>query len=102
MSLVIFYVTFKDIFEAKRVCGFLLEDKLIACANFFEIDNMYSWEEKIVSEKEIIGFLKTTKKNSKKVESEIKKMHEYETPCIIKIDANANKDYENWIKKVTK
>ena len=39
---------------------------------------------------------KTNNKNFKKLVDEVKKVHSYEIPCILKINATANKEYEKW------
>ena len=87
--------------EAKKVASHLLQKKIIACANFFPINSSFWWKGKIDNSNEIVALLKTKKQNWEKVKSEIKKIHSYETPCIMKLDVEANKDYENWIEEET-
>lgn len=93
------YITCKDEKEAKTISLHLLKKRLIACANIFPIKSMYWWNKKIVNDKEIVVIAKTNNKNLKKIEYEVKKLHSYEIPCILKINANANKEYDEWAKK---
>ena len=93
------YITCKDRKEAEKISMHLLKKRIIACANIFPIKSMYWWNNKIAKHNENVIIAKTSNKNFKKVENEIKKMHSYEIPCIIKIDAAANSDYEAWAKK---
>src|SRR3989338_9109010 len=102
MSFIVLYVTHKNKKEAEKIVSHLLKKHLIACANFFPIQSTYWWKDKIANAKEIVTLLKTRKENWKTVEIEIKKMHPYETPCIMKLDVKANKDYERWVGKETK
>jgi periplasmic divalent cation tolerance protein len=102
MAFIIFYVTHKNLEEAKKVGNHLLKKKFIACANYFPIESSYWWNEKIEESKEIISILKTKKENKELVEKEIKSIHPYETPCIIHFEVSANKDYEDWINKESK
>ncbi|MGV8151370.1 MAG: divalent-cation tolerance protein CutA [Candidatus Woesearchaeota archaeon] len=95
--MIILYVTHKDEKSARIIINHLMKKKLIACTNLFPIRSVYEWEGKIVDEKEIVTLLKTSNKLYSKVESEIKKIHPYKIPCIIKIDAKVNKDYEKWV-----
>lgn len=95
--MIILYVTHKNEQSAKIIINHLMKKKLIACANIFPIKSVYEWKSKIVNEKEIVTLLKTSSKLYSTVEKEIKKIHPYKIPCIIKIDAKANKDYETWI-----
>ena len=102
MTFIILYVTHKNLENAQKVASHLLQKKLIACANFFPITSSYWWKGKIENSEEIVSLLKTRKENWEKVKSEIKKIHPYETPCIMKINAEANADYESWINEETK
>lgn len=95
--MIILYVTHKDEKNARLVINHLMSKKLIACANIFPIKSVYEWKGKIVDDAEIVTLLKTSNKLHSKVESEIRKIHPYDCPCIIKIDAKANKEYEKWI-----
>lgn len=102
MGLIIIYITHPDLKTAKKIVGFLMESRLIACGNFFPIQNTYWWKGKIENSKEVVSIVKTKTKNWEKVKSVVTKLHPYETPCIIKIDVKANDDYESWINKEVK
>lgn len=92
------YITCKDKKEAEKISMHLLKKRLIACANMFSIKSMYWWKGKIVKGREIVIIAKTDSKNFKKMANEVKKLHSYSIPCILRIDATANKDYEAWAK----
>ena len=62
---------------------------------------MYWWKGKIENESEVVAIVKTKEENWEKVQQEVKKIHPYETPCIMKFDVEANDDYESWIKSET-
>ena len=96
------YVTFPNSAEAKKIINSLLKKRLVACANFWPIKSAYWWQAKIQNDDEIAAFLKTKKENWEKVKAEIKKMHSDQVPCIEKITTEANKEYETWIKDITK
>ena len=74
------YITCKGKKEAEKISMHLLKKRLIACANIFPIKSMYWWEEKIVNDKENVIIAKTSNRNFKKLESEVKKIHSYEIP----------------------
>lgn len=93
------YITCKDSKEAGRISMHLLRKRLIACANIFPIKSLYWWKGKIVNDKENVIIAKTKDKNFKRLVYEVKRLHSYTIPCILKIDAIANKDYEAWAKK---
>ena len=60
---------------------------------------MYWWKGEIQEDNEVVIIAKTKQETYNKVKQEVKNIHSYETPCIIKIDAEANEEYENWINK---
>lgn len=96
------YITCKGRKEAERVSMHLLRKRLIACANIFPIRSMYRWNRKIVKGNENVVIAKTKDKNFKRVVAEIKRVHSYQIPCILKIGAEANKEYERWANKEMK
>lgn len=101
MGFIILYITYPSKEEAKKVVSHLLDRKLIACGNIFPITSAYWWNAKIENSDEFVSIVKTRKKNWRKVESEVKRVHSYELPCIMKIDVSANKEYEEWINSCT-
>lgn len=98
MGLVIIYSTFPDGDSAKIVCDNLLQEKLIACANFHMITSSYLNEGKIEIADEIAAIMKTDEKHFEGAKKYIRENHPYDIPCIIRIDANANNEFEDWIK----
>ncbi len=90
------YITCKDKKEAEKISRHLLKKRIIACANLFPIRSIYRWNNKIVNDNEFVIIAKTTNKNFKEVVTETKKLHSYQIPCILKINATANRDYEAW------
>ena len=98
MSFIFLYITNENEIEAKKIAKHLLEKRLVACANIFPINSMYWWNGKIEDAKEIVLIVKTAKENYSKVKAEVKKIHPYKIPCIIKIDVEANEEFEGWLK----
>lgn len=96
------YITCKDKREAEKISDCLLKERLIACANIFPIKSRYWWNNKIAIDKENVIIAKTNNRNFKKVVSEVKKIHSYQIPCILKLNAIANKEYEAWANKELK
>ncbi len=96
------YITCKDNKEAEKISMQLLKKRLIACANIFPIKSMYWWQGIIMDEKENVIIAKTSNKNFKKLVNEVKKIHSYEIPCILRVNATANKEYRAWANKEMK
>jgi periplasmic divalent cation tolerance protein len=93
------YVTCKDVAEAEEISSNLLERKLIACANIGpEITSIYEWQGKLEKSQEVRLILKTTEEKFTQIEEEIKKIHSYETPCIVQFNVTGgNKEFLDWI-----
>ncbi len=99
MPLIIIYVTFPNQKEGEKITRHLLDKKLIACVNFFPITSSYLWKGKIEQGNEIVGLLKSQEKNWNKIKKEIKKLHSYKIPCIIKMKIDVNEEYEKWVRE---
>ena len=96
------YIVCKDAIEAEKISMRLLKKRLIACANIFPIRSMYRWKKRIVNEAENVIIAKTNEKNFNKVVFEVKKLHSYQIPCILKLDSVPNIDYLKWSEKEMK
>lgn len=96
------YITCRDRKEAEKISMHLLKKRLIACANIFPIISLYWWKGKIVDGNENVIIAKTNNKNFKNLEKEVKKIHSYRIPCILKINAAANKEYMDWLNRQIK
>ncbi len=90
--------------EANKISKCLLDKKIIACVNILDgVKSMYWWKGKIVKDNECLMIIKTKKSLVKNVIASIKKMHSYKVPEIIELPIKkGNKDYLDWISKVTK
>jgi periplasmic divalent cation tolerance protein len=97
------YITASNSAEAKKISALLLKKKLIACANIFPIESMYSWKGKIEEVSEFVILGKTTDSGFEKIEKAVNAMHGYDVPAIYswKVD-KVNKRYNDWIKKEVK
>jgi periplasmic divalent cation tolerance protein len=100
-NMILIYITCKDKEEAKKISEHLLKKRLVACTNIYPIDSMYWWKGKIQEDYEIAIMAKTGEKNYEQVKEEVLKIHSYETPCVIRIKAEANKEYNQWIEQET-
>ncbi len=95
----IIYITAGSLEEAKKISRALLEAKLIACANIFPpMVSLYRWQGKIETSEEYAVILKTATRLLEQVTKEIKKLHSYQSPCIISLPIEGgSKEYVDWI-----
>ena len=97
--MIIVYVVCKDKEEAKKIGKKLVDERLVACANFFPLNSIYWWKDKIVEDEEVALLLKSKKENFEKIKEEVINLHSYEVPCIIQLDvAKADEEYLKWLK----
>ncbi len=86
---------------AQKIAKVLVKEKLAACVNISSpIESIYSWENKICSEKEFLLFIKTKKSLFDSVKNRILKLHSYEIPEIIALPiTQGSSNYLEWIWK---
>jgi periplasmic divalent cation tolerance protein len=102
MSFIVVYITHPDMECAREIASHLLAERLIACVNFIPITSMYWWEGKVEDASEVVSIVKTRKENWPRLKAEVEKMHPYKVPCIMRLTAEANKKYGDWIAAETK
>lgn len=95
--------TCKNLEEARTIARALIEQKLVACANFIpSIESYYMWEGELEQENEVKVLLKTCKEHFDKISAYIKQYSSYEVPEIAMIHIEkGNPDYVNWIQVCT-
>tara|TARA_B100000963_G_C22013866_1_gene404009 strand:- start:163 stop:435 length:273 start_codon:yes stop_codon:yes gene_type:complete len=83
----------------KMIANTLLKEKLAACVNMIpRMRSKYVMDGRIVESREVILFIKTSKKMEEKVYKTIKELHNYEIPEISTIKTSkVDKDYEKWL-----
>lgn len=97
MALVLVMVTFPNDDSAKSMIDKVLEQKLAACILRSKVNSSYIWEGQEQDEEEVIALFKTIPSNFEQLEQYILDNHPYEVPAILRIDALANQDYQNWV-----
>ncbi|MEM0230859.1 MAG: divalent-cation tolerance protein CutA [Candidatus Woesearchaeota archaeon] len=96
-NIVLAYTTCPSKKNAEEIAELLISKKLVACANMFRIDSIYKWNGRVERAREYALILKTRASNFNSVKREIEKVHPYDVPCILKMEAEANKEYYRWL-----
>jgi periplasmic divalent cation tolerance protein len=103
LKFIMIYTNLPDKATTKKVAKTLVKENLVACVNFFPIESIYRWKNKLTEDKEYALIMKTRASLYRKVEKRLKELHPYETPAIVSYEIkNGLSDYLSWIKEETK
>jgi periplasmic divalent cation tolerance protein len=92
------YVTAGNREEAEKIARHILEKRLAACVNMFDINSMYIWEGNIEKSPETGMIIKTRAEKLRELKEEIKKIHSYTIPCICAFSVeDGSREYLEWI-----
>lgn len=82
--------------KGREIAGALLEAKACKCVNIVSSRSLYDWKGKIEEQDEDIMIIKTT--HAEAAEKMVRKLHPYDTPAILRLNLEANNEYEEWLK----
>lgn len=109
MEFVTVYTTTDTLSAARSIAQGLLADRLAACVNIgtpeaaaATLESHYHWQGQVESAREIPVYAKTRRDLFPRVAETIRRLHPYETPCIVawpivEIDAA----YAKWLETET-
>ena len=87
---------------AKAIARSPVGKGLAACIQSWPINSTFRWKGKVMEGREWMLLIKARSSDYRKVEREIKRLHNYELPEIIAVPmAAGSKSYLNWIKEAT-
>jgi len=95
------YITASDEKDAEMIGATLIKKKLASCVMTLPgMHSQYIWKGKFQHDKEVLMVIKTFDTKYKQLEKTVKKIHCYETPCIIAVPViRGSKEYLQWSKK---
>ncbi len=86
--------------KAYKIANSLLNEKLIPCVSFKNIESHFWWEGKISKLKEVQLIIKCKEENINKVCKKISEKHSYDVPEIICLPVSTTKEYYRWMDSV--
>ena len=98
MKIVLIQTTCATKEEARKIAKVLIEEKLAACIQMFEIESFYNWNNEFCCDNETLLNIKTRKDNFEEIKSRILELHSYDLPEIIQLDiTNTSEEYLKFI-----
>ena len=93
------FCTFPDADTAAAVTKTLVGEKLVACGTILPgARSIYEWEGKLEDASEVLVLFKTAGPAYAKLEKRLLKLHPYDTPEILALEAGAvSKAYAAWV-----
>lgn len=95
--MILIYTTLENNEQARKIAHILLQNKLTNCVNFFPINCIYNYKNKIEEESETVLIIKTKEDKFNQVEKVIKENISFEN-FIGQIEVKKiNDEFENWL-----
>ena len=95
-------VTAPDMETSRRISRHVVEMRLAACANLFQIRSIYRWKGEINEEGEYGILFKIRDSDFESLKEEVLRVHPYEVPCVVRYPiAEGNQPYLEWIGEST-
>jgi periplasmic divalent cation tolerance protein len=97
------YVTVGSLEEARSIAQAAVGERLAACANIIgPITSIYRWQGAVEESQEIVLICKTQRSRADALAALIRRLHSYDTPCIVVYDMAAGlPSYLAWIAEET-
>ncbi|MEZ5539003.1 MAG: divalent-cation tolerance protein CutA [Pseudomonadales bacterium] len=84
--------------EAEQLAKLLVEQKLAACVQLLPIDSIYTWENTVKQDSEVLMLIKTSKASFVSIEMLIQQHHSYQVPEIIQLPIEQGSSaYLQWL-----
>ncbi len=103
MDAVVIFCTVPKKEDAKKISVALVQEGLAACVSTTDkVNSIFSWDNELCSENELLLIIKTRLELFDKIEAVIKALHPYNVPEIIALPIiKGSKDYLQWLEHET-
>lgn len=93
-------LTCAEVTEADKIAKTLLEKKLVVCVKKTAVSSSFLWKGSIDTSEEVLLIMDSVEENFQKIETEIRKIHSYETFVLISLPVSqTSQGVEDWMKK---
>ena len=96
--MVFIYTTCATSEEAKRLAKLIIDTKMGACVDYWPVESMYNWKNKLVQIPHVMLMITTFESKLETVNDLISEHHSYSTPLIAGVDVRRiNRAYKEWM-----
>lgn len=102
--IVVAFTTVSDDQTGARIGRLLVETKIVACVNRVPgVVSTYTWKGAVHEDAEVLLIMKTLRSRVPELESELARLHPYEVPELVVVEAGAvGRPYAQWIRSAMK
>lgn len=98
MEMALILTNCPDADTADRIAEALIGARLAACANrYAPIVSLYHWQGRVEKGAEVPLLIKTRADLAERAAAEVRRLHPYDVPPILRIPVEANADFLDWI-----
>jgi periplasmic divalent cation tolerance protein len=94
------HTTVPDEETAEEMAHKLVEERTASCVNAYPVSSTYRWEGEVVEEKEIVLDVKTSLPYDE-IRELIESIHPYDIPAVLRVETEANEEYDEWVRRTT-
>ena len=104
MPAILIFTSVPDLRSARFLAKLLVEKRLAACVSFREgFTSVYRWKGKVENAREVLLFIKSSKKKFVKIKQLIRHVHPYEVPELIAVPiTQGSSEYLSWLMRSIK
>jgi periplasmic divalent cation tolerance protein len=99
-SYVVVLVTCGTRSEARKIARRVVEQRLAACVNVLDarVESFYRWKGQIERGREYLLLIKTARRNLRKLQAEVERLHSYDVPEFIALPiVSGSSAYLRWL-----
>jgi len=102
-DLVVLMSTFPNLEDLGEIAATLVGENLCACVNILrETLSIYRWNDEIVTNKEVLCLIKTSRARQAALVARLTELHPYEVPELITLTPSAvSESYLRWVNEMT-
>lgn len=92
------HTTVPDEQTAEELARELVEERVAACVNYHAVSSTYRWEGEVLEDDEYLLDVKSAVPYDE-LSERIEETHPYDVPAVLRVETEANDEYEEWVRE---